>query len=134
MLYTGNKYYYLGQIASDEITGINNEKLLKQRTDSLSLHNESNSSVIGINAASDTDTEIMKFILSGDMPFYVDNLNNQNNSLRPKEIFEKNTVKLSYSLVKESTAKNNTTHEIKQSKISKEYTYAKWAEKFKRFI
>lgn len=69
MLYTGNKYYYLGQIASDEITGINNEKLLKQRTDSLSLHNESNSSVIGINAASDTDTEIMKFILSGDMPF-----------------------------------------------------------------
>ena len=129
MLYTGNKYYYLGQIASDEITGINNEKLLKQRTDSLSLHNESKSSVIGINAASDTDTEIMKFILSGDMPFYVDNLNNQNNSLRPKEIFEKNTVKLSYSLVKESTAKNNTTHEIKQSKISKEYTYAKWAEK-----
>lgn len=129
MLYSGNKYYYLGQIASDEIAGINNEKLLKQRTDSLSLHNESKSSVIDINAASDSDTEIMKLILSGEMPFYVDKLNNQNNSLRPKEIFESNTVKLSYSIAKESTAKNNTNHEIKQSKVSKEYTYAKWAEK-----
>lgn len=127
MLYSGNKYYYLGQIASDQIHGINNEKLVKQRSDSLTMHNDTNTSVIDISAASDTETELMKLILSGQLPLYVDKLNNQNNSLRPKEIFENNTVKLSYSLAKESSAKNHKLSEIKIGKISKTCTYAKWA-------
>ncbi|MBQ8023712.1 MAG: hypothetical protein IJ254_05545 [Succinivibrio sp.] len=134
MLYTGNKYYYLGQIATNEVLGLNNEKLLKQRSDSLILQNDTQTSVIDIKAASDNEIELMKLMLSGEMPLFIDKLNFQNNSLRPKEIFEKNIVRLGYSLAKEATSSDAKAHEIKLTKVNKKKTFAQWTEKLPQDI
>ena len=134
MLYTGNKYYYLGQIATNEVLGLNNEKLLKQRSDSLILQNDTQTSVIDIKAASDNEIELMKLMLSGEMPLFIDKLNFQNNSLGPKEIFEKNIVRLGYSLAKEATSFDAKAHEIKLTKVNKKKTFAQWTEKLPQDI